>query len=484
MHNKLTANLMFNAVTSRISMFQTSIPQQLIFPESSLLERYDVRCPRYTSYPTAAELSETQDQNYLYNFKSVREKPFEPLSLYIHIPFCHDICYYCGCNKIVTKKSGEAANYIQYLIKEMQWISAEIGQRRTVTQLHFGGGTPTFLNGGELTLLMHQISQYFKLSDKSSREFSIEIDPRTVTSSSLALLKGLGFNRLSFGVQDFDITVQAAINRVNSAADLQALVEQSRDLGFQSINLELLYGLPLQTEMTLAITLEKVIAIKPDRIALYNYAHMPDLFKHQKALNKYPMPNAKEKTRLFKLAMNRLCDAGYKMIGLDHFVLETDELYNAKRHHKLQRNFQGYSIRKAGDLIGLGVSAISQGDRFIHQNSKKLNHYYQHLDKQMLPIEKSLFVNDEDLKRRYIIMPLMTQGYADIKAWESAFGESFSRYFHQEIQHLKQYSNDELIDLNTHFLTILPKGQYFIRQIANVFDQYRNKGSSQFSKAL
>ncbi|MCK5881483.1 MAG: oxygen-independent coproporphyrinogen III oxidase, partial [Sinobacterium sp.] len=345
-------------------------------------------------------------------------------------------------------------------------------------------GTPTFLQGGELTLLMHELSQNFKLSDKKSREFSIEIDPRTVTGSSLALLKGLGFNRLSFGVQDFDPKVQAAVNRVNSAESIQTLVDQSRDLGFQSINLDLLYGLPLQSEITLADTLEKVIRIKPDRIALYNYAHMPALFKSQKALNKYPMPSAQEKTRLFKLAIQMLCDAGYKMIGMDHFVLEGDELYTAQHNNKLQRNFQGYSVKKAGDLIGLGVSAISQGDRFIHQNSKKIEDYYQHLDRQQLPIEKDMFVDDDDLKRRYIIMPLMTQSTVDIKGWEAAFNESFSQYFHQEIQNLSPYIQDELISLDDNAISILPKGHYFIRQISNEFDGHRNKSSSNFSKAL
>lgn len=465
-------------------MLHTEYNHQVIFPDNELLKRYDISCPRYTSYPTAAEMSEVKNQDYLSNLKSVRDKSFEPLSLYVHIPFCHDICYYCGCNKVVTKQKDVSAKYLQYLSKEMQLVSAEIGQRRTVSQLHFGGGTPTFLNGGELTLLMHEIAQNFKLSDKDSREFSIEIDPRTVTSSTLSLLKGLGFNRLSFGAQDFDPAVQAAINRVNSAEEIQALVDHSRELGFQSINLDLLYGLPLQTEVTLAATLNKVIRIKPDRIALYNYAHMPSLFKSQKALNKYHIPSAEEKTRLFKLAINMLCDAGYKMIGLDHFVLAEDELYTAQRRHKLQRNFQGYSVRKAGDLIGLGVSAISQGDRFIHQNSKHIKDYYQHLDDQNLAIEKNMLVNDDDLKRRFIIMPLMTQSRFDIKAWESAFNEDFTHYFQQEISQLTPYLDDNLISLDENTLHILPKGKFFIRQIVSEFDQYRKNSSSAFSKAL
>lgn len=463
---------------------QVSPAIQPIFPKESMLKRYDINCPRYTSYPTAAELVNINDISYLHHLKSVREKPFEPLSLYLHIPFCHDICYYCGCNKVVTKKAGIAQIYLQYLFKEMNLVSSETGKRRIVNQLHLGGGTPTFLDNAQLTLLMVQLAQNFQLSNQDDREFSIEIDPRTITPDTLALLKGLGFNRLSFGVQDFDPTVQQAINRINSAESLALLVNESRALGFQSINLDLLYGLPLQTDISLSSTLEQVINIRPDRIALYNYAHMPNLFKSQKVLDKYPMPSSTDKMRLYKLAIQQLCEAGYHMIGMDHFVLPDDELYKAQIHKNLQRNFQGYSVRKSGDLLGLGVSAISQGDRFIHQNAKTLDNYYLHLDQDSLPIEKGLYINNDDLKRRFVIMPLMTQNRVDIRGWETAFGECFTEYFAYEIENLQTFINDNLVELTDNSLKILPQGQLFMRQIATTFDLYRKKDTRQFSKAL
>ncbi len=458
--------------------------QQPPIPSMELLNRYDMSCPRYTSYPTAAELDDYSDLHYLYNFKSVREKPFEPLSLYIHIPFCQDICYYCACNKIVTKKPDIAMKYLRYLDQEMQMIQGEIGKRRVVKQLHIGGGTPTFLDGGQLTLLMMRLASHFRLSDEPSREYSIEIDPRTITKDTLALLKGLGFNRVSFGVQDFSPDVQEAINRRHSVEDIDSLVKEAKDQGFQSVNMDLLYGLPLQTEISFAQTLQSVINIKPDRIALYNYAHLPSRFKAQKQLDKYPMPDAKEKSRLYKMAIETLSNACYEMIGMDHFVLPEDELFTAKRHNKLQRNFQGYSVRKAGDLIGLGVSAISQGDRFIHQNSKDLDDYYNALDQQRLPIEKGLYVDDDDLKHRFVIMPLMTLSKVDIPGWEAAFNDSFRRYFATNLANLQSFIDDGLITLSEDSLRITDKGQLFVRQIASQFDAYRKNSQTGFSKAL
>ncbi len=453
-------------------------------PKKSLINRYNIQSPRYTSYPTANEMHAIDEAYYLHALQSVRDKPFEPLSLYVHIPFCFNICYYCGCNKIVTKDTNQASLYLQYLDKEMALVQGEIGKRRIIKQLHIGGGTPTFLDAGQLTFMMLSIAKHFRLSDDENREFSIEVDPRTVNPDTLALLKGLGFNRISFGVQDLDPQVQKCINREHSLDDIQTLVSSARELGFESINLDFLYGLPLQTEHTFSQTLDHIVTIKPDRIALYNYAHMPSIFKSQRALDRLKIPTPENKIQLYHTAIRKLTESGYKMIGMDHFVLTSDELYQAQRHRKLQRNFQGYSVKKANDLIGIGVSAISQNHRAIYQNAKDINDYYQAIDDKQFAYKKGLSISDEDIRCRAVIMSLMTCFRIDIKEWEATFKLRFLEYFKQSIDALESYRLDGLVDITDTHVNITAKGYLFVRQITRQFDRYKKNNTDTFSKAL
>lgn len=453
-------------------------------PNTDLIAKYNQHCPRYTSYPTANVMKPLEPWVYSAALLSVKEKPFEPLSLYLHIPFCADICYFCGCNKVVTKNRKEADTYLDYLAKEMAMLENLIKKRRTVNQLHLGGGTPTFLNDGQLTRLMTLLAQHFKLSKDETREFSIEVDPRTVNASTLALLKGLGFNRISFGVQDFDPKVQKAMNREHRLEDIEQLVAQARLLGFTSINLDLLYGLPLQSVTSFARTLAALIKIKPDRIALYHYAHLPERFKSQRALDRLGVPDSQLKLTLYQQAIDNLTEAGYRMIGMDHFVLENDELYSALQHKKLQRNFQGYSVKKACDLIGLGVSAISQTESMLFQNAKSLDDYYQALDASTFAYDKGCLSNEADTQTRSVIMQLMTTFQVNIQSFESTYGVSFKQTFATALSALTPYIKDGLVEINKTWLQLTPKGYYFVRQIAAQFDSYHNNNSTEFSKAI
>lgn len=453
--------------------------------DKALIDKYDTRGPRYTSYPTATEFTDTFTPNdYIQSLQSIAHHSDEPLSLYVHVPFCRDICYYCACNKIITRDKHQAETYLQYLEKEMALIAQQLGTERQVTQLHFGGGSPTFLDAGQLTRLIHAISSHFNLNENSQREYSIEIDPRTVCADTLALLKGLGFNRISLGVQDFSPAVQKAINRTNSYAMVEDLVIAARDYGYKSINFDLIYGLPEQNSETLKTTLEQVLALSPDRIAFYNYAHLPERFSSQRAIDRLTLPSAEEKLRMFNLISFTLTQAGYIYIGMDHFVKPTDELAIAQQKGHLQRNFQGYSTSHSNDLIGIGMSAISSGQHFFAQNQKTIEDYYQQLNANTLPIEKGLFINSDDLKRRDVIMPLMANLSFNIDAWEAKYKTSFTHYFTQELSQLTHMINDELLTIDEHHIAIQPKGRALLRNICMVFDHYHQAEHQQFSKTL
>ncbi|MBP8161336.1 MAG: oxygen-independent coproporphyrinogen III oxidase, partial [Ottowia sp.] len=381
-----------------------------ITPE--LLTKFDVAGPRYTSYPTADRFVEAfGEPDYLQALDQRRTGPAAmalPLSLYVHIPFCESLCYYCACNKIITKHHERSAPYLRYLSKEVDLHVQHIGAGQSVSQLHLGGGTPTFFSDDELSELMAMLRRNFNLVPGG--EYSIEVDPRTVTAERLAHLARLGFNRLSFGVQDFDPIVQKAVHRVQPAEQVFALVEAARGIGFESINVDLIYGLPKQTPESFDRTLAQVAELRPDRIALYAYAHLPERFKPQRRIIAIDLPGAPNKVAMLARSLAAFEQAGYVYVGMDHFALPNDALAVAKRQGRLHRNFQGYSTQPDCDLIGLGVSAIGKVGATYSQNAKSLEEYQDLLDQGHLPVVRGLAVSRDDLLRRAVIMALMCQG--------------------------------------------------------------------------
>ena len=453
--------------------------------DKQLIAKYDTRGPRYTSYPAATEFTTAfTETDYTACLDIIEASARHPLSLYLHIPFCQDICYYCACNKIVTRDKKQADIYLGYLEKEMALLGEHIGKKHPVTQLHLGGGSPTFLNAGQFIRLIHSLSSHFQLIDDDSREYSIEIDPRTVSNDTLALLKGLGFNRISLGIQDFSPDVQKAVNRINSYAMIEDLVIAARDYGFSSINFDLIYGLPKQNPDSLKDTLKKTIALSPERIAFYNYAHLPERFNSQRAIDRQALPTADQKLDMLNLISSMLTASGYVYIGMDHYVKPDDELAIAQKEGHLQRNFQGYSTRHGNDLIGLGISAISSGEYFFSQNQKNVDLYYKALDNNCLPVERGLKTNEDDIRRRAVIMGLIGNLHLDIDTWEQHFGCNFSNYFSDELLRLKPMEEDGLVYVMPQQIIVTPAGRAMIRNICMVFDRYYNPDTQQFSKTL
>jgi oxygen-independent coproporphyrinogen-3 oxidase len=402
----------------------------------------------------------------------------------VHLPFCRWLCYYCGCNKIVTKKPGVARKYLDHLAIEIELLAKHIGLTRPVSQLHFGGGTPTYLDDAELTELIHLLASHFNLDANLDREYSIEIDPRTMTADRLALLKGLGFNRLSFGIQDTDPQVQQAINRVQHTEQIIELVNAARTYRFNSISFDLIYGLPHQSVDSLNHTLDEVIALLPDRIALYHYAHLPSRFPAQKAIVRHNLPSSLEKLAMLRLATNRLMAVGYVYIGMDHFVRPDDELAICQENGHLQRNFQGYSTTLAPDVLGIGVSAISAiGDSYA-QNTKDLDEYYQKLDHGQLPIDKGLIRSREDQIRAYVIMQLACNLRVSTLAFAEKFKISFWEKFAETRPELEQMQQDGLITIEHASITITEAGRMMLRNVCMVFDQYLKQHTQSYSKTI
>lgn len=445
--------------------------------ELELAEKYARPGPRYTSYPTVPQFREdfSRDQ-YLHWLKRAGGQQLTPLSLYVHLPFCRDICYYCACNKTVTRDKNAAAAYLRHLKLEIELQSQLIGGDRPITQMHWGGGTPTFLDSAEITELMHALASHFRLLDKGDREYSIELDPRTVDFDTVALLKGLGFNRISLGIQDFDPLVQKAINRIQPFNKVQPLVDCIRRHNFRSLSFDLIHGLPHQDRHTMEETLRKVIALRPDRIACYNYAHLPERFTSQRAIDRLEIPAPHDNLRLQLQISHRLQDAGYLHIGLDHYVLPEDELAIAQREGRLQRNFQGYSLRLADDLLGLGVSAISQVGDFYVQNARELDDYYALLDQGALPANRGCQAGEEDKLRRYIIMSLICRLRLDINACNSHFGIDFTNKFEAELRALRTMEDDGLLCLTANEIQVHDRGRPFLRNMCMLFDAYLNTG--------
>jgi len=460
----------------------TSFPDDLLDAASvspvdqadlSLAAKYACPGPRYTSYPTAPQFHQDFPRDQYYNWQnSDGEHKSAPLSLYVHLPFCDDICYYCACNKIVTRDKNAAREYLRRLQTEIDVQSLLVGKHRPVTQMHWGGGTPTFLDNAEITELMHMLASHFRLLDKGYREYSIEVDPRGIDLNTIALLKGLGFNRVSLGIQDFDPLVQKAINRIQHYSQIKLLVDCIRSHDFRSLSFDLIYGLPHQDRYSMEETLRKVAALRPDRIACYNYAHLPERFSSQRAIDRLNLPSPHEKLLLQQLISHRLQEAGYLHIGMDHYVLSHDELALAQQEGRLQRNFQGYSLLLADDLLGLGVSAISQMGDFYLQNERELNAYYARLDQGEHPASRGFRVSHEDKLRRYIIMSLICELKLDILECSRRFGIEFARTFHQELLMLRAMEADGLVHIDAQEIQVSRRGRPFLRNICMLFDAY------------
>lgn len=447
--------------------------------DGALMRRYDREGPRYTSYPTAAQFREIIDEDdYEREARHSRgARALHPLSLYVHIPFCFAPCFYCGCNKIVTSRLELADGYSQSLIREISLRSACFPAKRSVEQLHFGGGTPTFLPARRLVEIVDRIDREFPLTDAKSRDYSIEIDPRGASESLLRLLASLGFNRLSLGVQDFDEAVQRAVNRVQSAEIVERAYATAREIGYRSINFDLIYGLPLQTRSSFAATLDRVAALRPDRIAVYGYAHMPHLFKAQRQIRADELPDAAARLDLLEIAVDTLSAAGYVYIGMDHFALPTDTLAQALATRTLHRSFQGYTTHADLDLVNLGVSAIGKvGDLYV-QNHKLLADYQRAVAGDALPTQRGVRMSRDDLLRKQVIHGIMCHGSVDVAAIERDFGIRFDEYFAAELERLGTLQADGLVKLGQGRIDLTLSGRLLMRNVAMTFDAYASSSA-------
>lgn len=440
----------------------------------ALVEKYDRPGPRYTSYPTAPQFHQAFAMD---DYRSAAQATNEaaapkPLSVYIHIPFCKSLCYYCACNKIITHKTDRAAEYLDYLKREIKMQAALFDRSRKLTQLHLGGGTPTYLTSEQLAELMAALHEAFNMDDSDNHEFSLEVDPRTVTPEQIHQLRALGFNRLSFGVQDFDEQVQIAVNRIQTEEQTRDLVQAARDAHFKSISVDLIYGLPLQTVEKFNVTLDKIIDIRPDRIAAYSYAHLPDLVRAQKLIRPEDMPPPERKLELLELTIRRLTEAGYVYIGMDHFSLPDDELALARANGTLQRNFQGYSTHADCDLIGLGISSIGKVGDSYSQNVKELSQYYARLNEGLLPVHRGYKLSEDDRLRRDVIISLMCHGRVDFSEIEQRYGIDFRDYFSDSLAKLDEHVADGLVEITDDAVVLLPQGHLMMRNVAMAFDAY------------
>jgi oxygen-independent coproporphyrinogen-3 oxidase len=442
--------------------------------DAELIRRYDRSGPRYTSYPTAVQFHEKFGaEHYADIARKTNEHPNpRPLSLYFHIPFCARVCFYCACNKHVTKNRAKAVPYLDHLYREITAEGQLFAPQRVVDQLHWGGGTPTFLNTEQMTTLMRVTAEHFNLRDDDEGEFSIEIDPREVDLDTIPFLREIGFNRMSVGVQDFDLKVQKAVNRLQSEEHTLAVINEAKRTGFRSMNIDLIYGLPFQTVERFARTLERVIAAEPDRLSVFNYAHLPERFKPQRRINAAELPEPSEKLAILQLIIARLTEAGYVYIGMDHFAKPDDELAIAQRNGSLYRNFQGYSTHADCDLVAMGTTAISALGNSYSQNVRELQEYYRRIDNGELAVFRGFQLSEDDRLRQRIIRELICHFTLDINAIEDRFGIDFGAYFAAQLDTLRVMEADELLTLTSDTLRVLPKGRLLIRNICMVFDRY------------
>jgi oxygen-independent coproporphyrinogen-3 oxidase len=451
-----------------------------------LIRTYDVSGPRYTSYPTADRFVEAFGEPELRDWLAKRNIGgfSRPLSAYVHIPFCNTICYYCACNKLVTRDRTKSAKYIKYLEKELALVAPLLGSERKVGQLHWGGGTPTFLPREEMRALMAALDTVF--ARQADAEVSVEVDPRSAEKGTMAFLAGLGFNRVSIGVQDFDAAVQQAVHRIQSEDETGRVIDEARASGFRSVNLDLIYGLPRQTLDSFNRTLDKVLALAPDRIALYSYAHLPRAFKPQRRIVEADLPTAEAKLQIMTLAIGRLTREGYLYIGMDHFARPGDELAVAQAQGRLQRNFQGYSTRPDSDMIGLGVSAIGKVGPSYYQNAKRLDDYYAAIDAGHLPVARGIELTNDDLVRRAVIQALACQFRVSLESIELAYLVDFRKYFSDELRDLRRLAAEGLVELAPDWIIVTPRGRLLVRRICMVFDRYlrEREARASYSKVI
>ncbi len=460
------------------------IDQSIKF-DLALINRYDKAGPRYTSYPTALELHEGfGDEDYRQQIAKSNAAG-GPLSLYFHIPFCDTVCFYCACNKIVTKNRKHAEPYLESLYKEISLLGALFDNQRVVNQLHWGGGTPTFLSFEQMQQLMTVTREHFLLKDDDDCEYSIEIDPRETNSHTIKQLRELGFNRISLGLQDFDPAVQKAVNRIQSEEQTFRVLADAKTEGFKSTNIDLIYGLPFQSVDTFADTLDKIVAAEPDRFSIFNYAHMPTRFKTQRQINEADMPSAEVKLEILQMVGQKLTAAGYVYIGMDHFAKPNDALAIAQREGKLYRNFQGYSTHSDCDLIGFGVTSIGRvGDAYI-QNVKELDEYEQLIKSNKLPVYKGVTLDFDDQLRRAVITYIICHFELNFSSIEDAFSINFAEYFAKELTELAPMEVDGLITISATGIQVLSAGRLLIRNVCMVFDKYLlQKNQQQFSKVI
>ncbi len=469
-------------------MKQTDVSQKVLF-DRTLIDRYDRAGPRYTSYPTAPHFHEGFGANQFQQevVRSSRENPHRPISIYIHIPFCDTVCYYCACNKIVTPDHSRVVPYLEHLFQEITLMGDLFNRERKVAQLHFGGGTPTYLDNDQLQRLMDHIGERFTLLENDEGEYGIEVDPREMPPGKIAHLRGLGFNRISFGVQDLEYTVQKAVNRIQSLELNQRMVREARENGFQSINLDLIYGLPLQTAESFQNTLETVLQeLDPDRLAVFNYAHLPQYFMPQRRIDPQQLPTAETKLEILERSIDILTRAGYVYVGMDHFAKPDDELAVAQRRGVLHRNFQGYTTHGDCDLVSMGSTAISQIGRIYSQNQRELDGYYHRLKTGELPIFRGLQLSDDDLLRREVIMRLICDFQLDRKKMEERFQIRFEDYFVRERSEIERMTQEGLLEDDGNLLRVTPGGRLLIRNVCMVFDWHLNHAEQikTFSKTI
>lgn len=460
-----------------------SLPAQI---DLDLVRRFDKLGPRYTSYPTADRFIEAFDAQSFTQAMRMRAigGARSPLSLYVHLPFCNTICFYCGCNKVVTRDKSRAARYLHYLGLEVGMQAAMLGEDRRVRQMHWGGGTPTFLSRAQMKELMAALHANFQRAPNA--EYSIEVDPRKVEPGTMAFLGSLGFNRLSVGVQDFDPLVQQAVNRIQSEAETRRAIEEARASGFDSVSLDLIYGLPKQHLAGFETTLRRVIDLSPERVSLYNYAHLPTVFKPQRRILEADLPSAGQKLEILTHAIEMLTGAGYVYIGMDHFAKPTDALAVAQRQGRLQRNFQGYSTHADCDLLAFGISAIGRVGPTYYQNVKGLDEYYDVLDAGHLPVLRGIELTQDDLVRRAVIQALVCNFRLSIESIELAYLIDFRRYFADELADLALLQSEGLVDLAPDWITVTAKGRLLVRAICMVFDRYlrENRRRAGYSRLI
>lgn len=482
-----TNNILIKPAENLIST-ATATNASYIMPgvTTDMLQKYDVSGPRYTSYPTADRFVEAfTEESYKLALEQRRVAGAAlPLSIYVHIPFCESLCFFCACNKIVTKHHERSAEYLRYLNREIDLHIEHLGTGQTISQLHLGGGSPTFFSDEELAELMNMLKRNFVFSPGG--EYSIEVDPRTVNDQRLKHLSELGFNRLSFGVQDFDPEVQKAVHRIQPAEQVFFLVEAARQLKFDSVNVDLIYGLPMQTPESFTRTLKQIVELRPNRIALYGYAHLPERFKPQRRISEYEIPAAQDKITMLSSALTAFIKAGYVYVGMDHFALPDDDLAIAKRQGRLHRNFQGYSTQPDCDLISLGVSAIGRVGATYSQNAKTIEEYFDYLNQGRFPVVRGLALSRDDLIRRAVIMAIMCQGALQYESIELAYVIDFKTYFANELELLKEQQAIGMVELDDIGLQVTDTGWFFVRAIAMLFDKYlqTDRNRARFSKII